>query len=288
MSIRTELPQPFPAAFRAMLEQILRHAGRLDGARAQSLRARNQTLQQSGTFQGHRAYVQGDDLRRIDWNAYARTGSLFLKLLAEEDARAAVVVLDTSASMGVGSPPRFVTAQRLAAILSGLSLVHLDAVALVANGRREFEGRRSIGAALDRIGELSLVDGAREPELPAKGSPARVHWISDFVDPEATERALHRMRRLGARVTGWLPTLPDDFAVEACGWRSVVDPETGESVPLRIDAELAAAMTRELQALQRQQEQAFARCGFPLQRVTLPTLTFEAAAWMEAGWSFRR
>ena len=288
MSARSDMPPPFPAEFRAMLEQILRHAGRVDGARAQSLRARNQTLQQSGTFHGHRAYVQGDDLRRIDWSAYARTGSLFLKLLAEEDARAAVVVLDTSLSMGVGVPPRFVTAQRLAAIVCGLALVHLDAVALVANGRSEFEGRRSVGAALDRIEGLALVAGAREPELPTKAAPARVHWISDFVDPEATERSLHRMRRLGARVTGWLPTLPEDFVVEPCGWKSVVDPETGASVPLRIDAELAAAMTRELQALQRQQEQAFARCGFPLQRVTLPTASFEAAAWMEAGWSFRR
>jgi len=47
-------------------------------------------------------------------------------------------------------------------------------------------------------------------------------------------------------------------------------------------------MTRELQVLQRQQEQAFARTGFVLQRVSLPTDSFEAGKWMEAAWSFRR
>lgn len=282
------MPDPFPAEFRAMLEQVLRHAGKVQGARMQSLRTRNHALQQSGTFQGHRAYAQGDDLRRIDWNAYARTGSLFLKVLAEEEARAATVILDVSASMGVGAPPRWVFAARLGAILCGLSLVHLDAVTLVAGGAMEFAGRRATSAVLDRMASLRLREGHDDPELPQRGSPGRVHWISDFVDPTATERALHRLRRAGARVTGWLPTLPEDFGVVASGWRMLCDPETGAQLPVRVDAELAQAMTRELQTLQRQQEQAFARCGFPLQRLTLPGDSFDPAAWMEAGWSFRR
>lgn len=282
------MPDPFPAEFRAMLEQVLRHAGKVQGARMQSLRTRHHTLQQSGTFQGHRAYVQGDDLRRIDWNAFARTGTLFLKVLAEEEARAATVILDISASMGVGSPPRWVSAARLAAILCGLSLVHLDAVTLVAGGASGFSGRRAVGAALDRIGSVQLREGVDDPEMPQRGSPGRVHWISDFVDPAATERALLRLRRMGARVTGWLPTMPDDFGVSASGWRLLCDPESGRSVPVRVDLELAAAMTRELQTLQRQQQQAFSRCGFPLQRLTLPVDSFDPAAWMEAGWSFRR
>ncbi len=271
-----------------MLEQLLRLAGKVQGARMQSLRTRNHALQQSGTFQGHRAYTQGDDLRRIDWNAYARTGSLFLKLLAEEEARAATVILDVSASMGVGSPPRFVSAARLAAVLCGLSLVHLDAVTLVAGGESSFSGRRAIGLLLERIASMGLREGHDELELPERGSPGRVHWVSDFVDPTATERALHRLRRAGARVTGWLPTVPDDFGIDALGWRMLCDPETGKLLPVRVDAELAQAMKRELQTLQRQQEQAFARCGFPLQRLTLPTHSFDPAAWMEAGWSFRR
>lgn len=283
-----KMPDPFPSAFRAMLEQVLRHAGKVQGARMQSLRTRHHVLQQSGTFQGHRAYVQGDDLRRIDWNAYARTGSLFLKVLAEEEARAATVLLDISASMGVGDPPRWTAAARLAAILCGLSLVHLDAVTLVADGSTSFSGRRATLATLDRIASLRLRDSVEDQELPQRGSPGRVHWISDFVDPAATERTLHRLRRAGARVTGWLPTIVDDFGVDATGWKLLCDPETGKTVPIRVDAELAAAMTRELQTLQRQQQQAFARCGFPLQRLTLPADHFDAAAWMEAGWSFRR
>ncbi|HQB43450.1 MAG TPA: DUF58 domain-containing protein, partial [Polyangiaceae bacterium] len=34
----------------------------------------------SAEFQDHRPYAPGDDLRRIDWAAYARTGEPVLKL----------------------------------------------------------------------------------------------------------------------------------------------------------------------------------------------------------------
>lgn len=286
------LGEPFPPAFHAMLLQVLRHAGRMKGARIQSARARHQVLQQSGTFTGHRPYARGDDLRRVDWNAYARTGSLFLKVLAEEEARAATLLLDVSPSMRVGQPPRWISAVRLAAVLGGLALVSLDGVTVHAGERVAFHGKAALHALLEHLRSASA--RAQDPllataELLRHRAPARVHWISDFVDVPVVERVLLRLRRAGARVTGWLPTLPDDFGVEVGGWCLVCDPETGESTPLRVDAELAAAMRHELQVLHRQQQQVFAACGFPLQRLTLPADdAFEAGAWMEAGWGFRR
>lgn len=285
------MPEPFPQAFRTMLEQVLRHAGRVQGARMQTMRSRHQQLQQSGTFVGHRSYVKGDDLRRIDWNAYARTGTLFLKLLAEEEARAATVLIDSSRSMCVGSPPRWPTAQRLAAVLGGLLLVHLDGVTVHSTTSQMFSGRKALSALLDHLSSVQLT--THDPitavaDLQRRRAPGRVHWISDFVDPSTTERTLLRLRRAGCRVTGWLPTIPDDFAIEAGGWRMVCDPETGREVPLRVDVALARAVTHELSVLQRQQQQVFASCGFPLQRVTLPSDSFDAGRWMEAGWSFRR
>lgn len=286
------LPDPFPAAFRAMLEKVLRHAGRVQGARTQSLRARHQVLQQSGTFTGHRPYAPGDDLRRLDWNAYARTGSLFLKVLAEEEARAATVLLDVSPSMRVGTLPRWLAAVRLAAVLGGLSLVRLDGVTVHAGERVAFHGKAATAALLEHL--RTREPRTDDPDLAVADllrhrAPSRVHWISDFVDPARIERTLLRLRRSGARVTGWLPTIDDDAGVEVGGWRMLCDPETGEAVPVRIDAELAAALRHELHVLQRQQQQVFAALGFPLQRLRLPDdERFEAGAWMEAGWSFRR
>ena len=50
-------------------------------------------------FEEHRAYRPGDDLRHVDWRAYARTDRLDVKLFREEVAPIVDLVVDTSASM---------------------------------------------------------------------------------------------------------------------------------------------------------------------------------------------
>ena len=49
-----------------------------------------------------RAYVEGDDPRRVDWAATARAGSLQTRVLLEEHALCFGAVLDSSESLGVG------------------------------------------------------------------------------------------------------------------------------------------------------------------------------------------
>ncbi len=58
----------------------------------------------SAEFQEHRAYAPGDDMRRIDWAAYARTGEPVLKLFRAEEDVIARLVVDGSASLGFGEP----------------------------------------------------------------------------------------------------------------------------------------------------------------------------------------
>lgn len=52
-------------------------------------------------FKDHRAYEPGDDLRHIDWNAYARTDQLTIKLFREEVTPHLDLLLDTSRSMNL-------------------------------------------------------------------------------------------------------------------------------------------------------------------------------------------
>ncbi len=49
-----------------------------------------------------RAYVVGDDPRRIAWAAYARLEKLLVRLVADEAPLRLALVIDTSASMGFG------------------------------------------------------------------------------------------------------------------------------------------------------------------------------------------
>lgn len=54
----------------------------------------------SHEFLEHRDYLPGDDIRRIDWKAFARSDRLTVKCYQEEVAPGLDLLLDSSASMG--------------------------------------------------------------------------------------------------------------------------------------------------------------------------------------------
>src|SRR5918994_2502788 len=57
----------------------------------------------SQEFAEYRAYSEGDDLRHVDWNVFARTERAYLKRYRGETNTQVTVMLDASASMGFGS-----------------------------------------------------------------------------------------------------------------------------------------------------------------------------------------
>src|ERR1700719_3134412 len=57
----------------------------------------------SQEFAEYRAYTPGDDLRHVDWNVFARTERCYLKRYRGETNTQLLILLDTSASMSVGS-----------------------------------------------------------------------------------------------------------------------------------------------------------------------------------------
>ncbi len=71
-------------------------AGAIKGERRSSRRG------SSVEFADYRNYTAGDDLRRLDWNIYARLEKPFIKLLEEEEDLAVYVLIDGSRSMDWG------------------------------------------------------------------------------------------------------------------------------------------------------------------------------------------
>ena len=57
----------------------------------------------SQEFAEYRAYTQGDDLRHVDWNVFARTEKCYLKRYRGETNSQLLVLLDTSSSMAYKS-----------------------------------------------------------------------------------------------------------------------------------------------------------------------------------------
>ena len=69
-------------------------------------------------FMDHRAYQPGDDLRRIDWNAYARSDKLTVKLYREEINPHLDILIDDSRSMALTQTEKPGASLALAAALA--------------------------------------------------------------------------------------------------------------------------------------------------------------------------
>lgn len=70
---------------------------RIDGA--YSGRHRSRQLGGGGEFVDFREYTEGEDLRRLDWKVYARTGKAFVRLHQDETNLLCTVAIDSSGSM---------------------------------------------------------------------------------------------------------------------------------------------------------------------------------------------
>src|SRR5580704_12890909 len=112
-------------------------------------------------FADFRPYVQGDDFRRSDWNAYAKFESLMLRLFVEEQELGVHVLLDCSASMRYGDPDKFDYARRLAAAVSYMALANTDKVTftrVAIDGEKDtFLGQAS-GTMRGKAGVLRLME----------------------------------------------------------------------------------------------------------------------------------
>ena len=83
-----------------------------------------------GEFAQHRPYAAGDEIRRIDWQVYARNDRYFVRQFEEETNLQATIALDTSGSMrfGLSTISKFEYARRAAACLARLLLSQRDAI----------------------------------------------------------------------------------------------------------------------------------------------------------------
>lgn len=154
-------------------------------------------------FQDHRAYAAGDDVRHLDWRAFARSGNLTIKLYREELLPRLDLLLDASRSMQVGEDkPQL--AIDLAALFGFAARRQGFAVRVIELGdvpravdlealRRdgcEFEGREPLAAALSgaqghlRPGTLRLLVSdflsPHDPALLVRGLARRAGGVALF------------------------------------------------------------------------------------------------------------
>ncbi len=162
-------------------------------------------------FSEHKLYSPGDDIRHIDWRAFAKTDRYHVKQFEDETNLSLELVLDHSGSMGFSSPgtPRKLELGRtLIAALAYLGLRQGDAVGLTtfAAGVHEALPPRATSTHLLEIlhrlvrleptGPTRLV-GTLTALAEAKRRRSLVVVVSDLFDPDP--ELLAAFRRLSAR-----------------------------------------------------------------------------------------
>lgn len=149
-------------------------------------------------FTEHKEYAPGDDIRRIDWKAVARTDRYAIKRFEDETEMRVLLVLDTSASMGYrrASVSKLEYATYLAAALAYLVGQQRDAAGLLAFDA-ETRARLPPSTRPGQVREvLTALEGLR-PALVANPGPALdavaeicdkrslIVLFSDLLDAEA-------------------------------------------------------------------------------------------------------
>ena len=142
-------------------------------------------------FADFREYQLGDDIRRIDWNAYGRMNKLFVKLFMEEKEGRFHILTDCSASMDYGETGKFTRARQIAAMLSYMVLRNLDRVILTElreegvrrsssmTGRQSFQKILTMLEQYETAGRVDLYQAVQRIPFHGRGV---TFLLSDFMD----------------------------------------------------------------------------------------------------------
>lgn len=244
-------------------------------------------------FSDHRPYIPGDDLRYVDWHAYARQNEMLLKLGEAEQDINVHLLLDVSRSMAWGIPSKRRSMQRLAGALGYLALTYGDKLHIVPFGNQP---ARAFGPAR---GKGRLVEMLRYIE---HGMP-----VQQYTDMRTVIQQQARAHKRGGMVVicsdllmshglaeglsmlpppRWQPIVlhildPRELHPELQGPMELEDSETGLRMTVSLNAEQLAYYRRSVTQWQERLARTCARYGatyaqihttWPLEQRVVPYL----------------
>ena len=196
-------------------------------------------------FRDFRAYVPGDDLRRIDWNIYRRLGRVFLRLYEEQQDLPLYLMPDLSASMYADDSRRVKAALKAALALAAISMNQNDSAGLVPFGDdlEVVTRARSGKAGIMRFARhLAGLEPRQNTDLATSLKrldslnlrPGLLVIVSDFFDPSGLAGFAKALGRIRHRILLIQITLASDAEPGLEGELRLRDAETGEAVDLAI------------------------------------------------------
>ena len=215
-------------------------------------------------FDEVRPYVPGDDIRSIDWNVTARTGSPHVKRFSEERELTVIFLVDVSGSQifGSGSRSKSELAAELTCLLAMTAIRNQDKIGLILFSDRILKSippRKGRTAVMRLVREVLAADETREgTDIAAalrflnnvQKRKAVVFLVSDFQDSNYEKELRVTARRHD--VIACPISDPCEWTLPNVGLIELQDPESGElllvdtaSTAVRNAFEARAAQDRE-------------------------------------------
>lgn len=164
----------------------------------------SKTFGSSCEFADYRDYIPGDDITKIDWNAFARFDKLYMKLYLDERQMHTRIYIDASRSMGYGKGKKNEQAIKLAAALAYLSVSDMDKVSVYAirdsKVHEIITGMLGKEAFVNNIGKLNEIEFDGDCYISDAILPSNVGYgdgmsiiISDFLTDNNYELAIDHL-----------------------------------------------------------------------------------------------
>ena len=225
--------------------------GKLHGERRSKRRG------QSVEFADHRPYVEGDDLRFVDWNIYGRLDQFFLKLFIEEQDLSLHILVDCSASSATGDPDKGTWMKKLAAALAYVGVVNNNRVTIstfadgltgqIANmrGRNYLQQMASFLLGAEVEGPSHFDHACRSLAGKRIGAGVMV-VLSDFLFKEGYETGLRRLIGPSYDLYAIQVLSPQELAPDLTGDLKLLDTEDGDTAEITISSALLKFYKRNL------------------------------------------
>lgn len=197
----------------------------------------------------YRNYVDGDDVRFIDWNIFARLNRPFLKQFQHEEEMHVVILLDASASMAFEG--KFDLARQLAASFGIMGLMNVECISIYSATEQHkalqelppCRGRVARGRMLSYLQSLETggamaIEQAVEKVLRKHSGRGVAIVLSDYLSLGDFQRSANLL--FSAGLEPWIIQIlsPAELNPELNDDLRLIDAETGQMVDVTVGGDL--------------------------------------------------
>lgn len=238
-------------------DELISKIGRLSVATSSKLRGHHKGSHRSFRFgssldfSDYREYAQGDDVRQVDWNVYARTEKYYIKRFLDEQEMRVHILLDSSRSMG--EEKKWLFARQIACALGFMVLNRDDRLSFSTIEKDSFFRRK--GAAyrkvfLQKVTELeeaSYKGSFAKNALMAMPKDCTVLFVvTDGLEPlEEWEQFFRKLPRFSGDVRCIQIATKEEINPTYMGDVRLIDVETDEQLNVSISNKVLEEYKRE-------------------------------------------